>query len=376
MNDLRPVVAVLSQVQAGHVGTYHRLFVERFAAQGCRVASLLPTGAWWDRMLRQLDRSERLQGWRAWRGAARQVWAWERANAASVAAVFFVYLDQGFLNARVSVPWVDRCFPWPWAGVVTGPAAVRRPAGTYAGRERVLSAQHCRAAVVTDAAFAGPCAEAWPGRRIVVMPEAADRSAPAESAALRRLREFAGGRRLVGLVGVISAKKNVASFLALARRARVEQPDTAFVIAGDLSSAACPRAERREMAALLAGRPDNCWFYGQPIPDGPEFNGWVCACDVVWLAYRDVAYNSNVLTKAAHFARPVLVSPGAVMAAHVARFHLGEVVDAADTPAVLAALRRLLAAPAEGRDFAGFAAETSVDQLDGAVRTLREALGL
>jgi hypothetical protein len=170
------------------------------------------------------------------------------------------------------------------------------------------------------------------------------------------VRAWVGERRLVGLLGVIGGKKNVPAFVDVARRADRVRPDLAFVLAGDFSTQACPPDEHRHLSRVLADLPTNCRLFSDPIPDGPQFNAWVAACDVVWLAYRDVFFKSNVLTKAAHFRRPVLASPGRVMATHVARYRLGEIVNPLNSDEVLAAIDGLANEPPTGRGYAEFAA--------------------
>lgn len=368
-------VAVVSQVWAGHIPTYHRLYVEAFAEAGCRVIEVLPDSPTpVRRIMRQLDRFAGMRGRRAWRWAEARVTAAERRAGMRAEAVFLVFLDQAFLESAITAADVDNWLPRPWAGVTNEPSAVRGPIAPFSGRERVLAAKHCRAVVVTDDAFVAGCRGAWPGRRVVVMPEVADLSAPVPGPDIAGLHRFAGGRKRVGLVGVISAKKNVAAFVEVARLAWKSDPGLAFFLAGDFSAQACPGPERRLLAQVIAEAPPNCRLFPDPIPDGAAFNAWVKASDVVWVAYRNVYFKSNVLTKAAHFRRPVLVSPGRVMAAHVSQFNLGEVVDVADAPAALAAIRRLAVETAgAGRDFEGFSALNDARRLRTTVHELLDA---
>jgi glycosyltransferase involved in cell wall biosynthesis len=64
---------------------------------------------------------------------------------------------------------------------------------------------------------------------------------------------------------------------------------------------------------------------------------------VVFAAYRNFPNSSNVLTKAAIFERPVLVSDGYLMAERVREFQLGEVVPEGDVEAIVQTLERMLA---------------------------------
>lgn len=364
-------IAVISQVRAGHVTAYHRLFVEEFQAVGCEVLDLgspLPEHGW-GRMIKQLERWPWWRGRRAWHQASRRLSRHPNFPQDREVAVFFPYLDVGYLEAAISAAEVERWMPCPWAGVVTGPAALRQP-GRFVAGERVLAARNCRTLVVTDETFVEACRNSWPGKPVVVMPEVADLALPVAIPEIASVQAWVGGRRLVGLLGVISAKKNIALFLLAARRALIMRPDLAFVLAGDFSSQACPGPERRALEKLLADLPSNCRFYPAPIPDGPQFNAWVTACDCLWLAYHDVIYKSNMLTKAAHFQRPVLVSPTGVMAVHTLKYRLGEVVDPENPDQVLAALGRMTGVPEVGRSYAEFAAINGRPQLADTVRAV------
>ncbi len=368
-------IAVVSQAWAGHIPTYHRLYAETFRASGCRVLEIVPRPPTWiSRLLRQPDRFRWILGWRTWLAAARAIRDAERCAGVRADAAFLTYLDLGFMQPAVDPEWLDRWFSWRWAGVSNSPLVVRGPVPAFPAGERVLAARRCRVVVVTDDEFVPRCTPVWPGRRVVAMPEVADLSAPDAPPAIEELRRFAGGRKCVGLVGVISAKKNIEPFLALARATEAARKEVVFFLAGDFTAQACPGPERRRLQAALAQAPANCRLFPEPIPDGPAFNAWVAASDVVWAAYRNVIYKSNVLTKAAWFHKPVLVSPGAIMAAQTARYRLGEIVDVNDTPAALTALQRLLAPAAVDRDYAGFTALNSPARMGDTVTSILQAL--
>ena len=367
-------IAVVCHVRAGHVSAYHRLYVEHFRMAGCEVLDLGPPEppGIFGRVLGQLERFGWWRGRQTWRRAAQRIHAAEKASGGEPAKVFFSYLDSGFLEPKLAPSEVERWLPRGWAGVVNGPAAVKK-AGQFSGKERVLAAKYCRALVVTDDSFVAACKTSWPGKPVVVMPELADLSPPATTPELVALRAWVGKRRLVGLLGVISAKKNVAALLACAGRALVERPDLAFVIAGDFSAKACSGPERRALGKKLAHLPANCRFYPEPISEGPHFNGWVTACDYLWLAYRNVVYKSNMLTKAAHFRRAVLVSPGGVMAAHTVQYRLGEIVDPENSDQVMAAFEQLMKTPADIRAFDEFSALNSNAKLAATVQSVLQA---
>ena len=66
------------------------------------------------------------------------------------------------------------------------------------------------------------------------------------------------------------------------------------------------------------------------------------ASEVLFAAYHDFPHSSNILTKAAIFQKPVIVSDGYLMAERVRRYRLGEVIQQKNPELCAAALRRIL----------------------------------
>jgi hypothetical protein len=172
---------------------------------------------------------------------------------------------------------------------------------------------------------------------------------------------------------MLSAKKNAAGFVALARAAADAGRDFCFIIAGKLSPETAGAADHARHRELLRELPVNCRAWTGGVEEGADFNALVAVCAAVFVAYEPAPENSNVLTKAAYFQRPVLASEGHLMAAVVRRFNLGEVVPPHDAAAALAALDRLFT-PVAPREFAAYHARHSADRLNEAVPQLVEAL--
>jgi glycosyltransferase involved in cell wall biosynthesis len=386
MSDGRPpTIAVASQVWLGHVPAYHRGYAEAFRATGAHVVEWVrgrPAagtegngnyGAMRRRAMRSfLARAGLLplaQGVAAWRWLDRQRAA-EEAGGTHVDAVFLVYLDQMFLHRALPLRWIERRCPRPWAGLRQHPAPIQ---GRRAD-ERPLRSRYCRAIGVVDGAFVAPCVAAWPGRTVVRVPELADVSAPDPSApAAAELSRWAAGRKVVGLLGVCGEKKNIPTFVEMARRAERAGDGVVFAIVGECSADASGTGYRK-LARLLRGLPGNCRAWPDRLADGGAFNAVVAACDVIFLAYRPAPDGSNVLTKAAYFRKPVIASEGHLIADAVQAHRLGAVVPAADAGAALAAVRALLADDVTKCDFAGAYARNAVERLPEVARRFREAL--
>jgi hypothetical protein len=91
--------------------------------------------------------------------------------------------------------------------------------------------------------------------------------------------------------------------------------------------------------------PSNCLFHFERIPDESQFNAVVSSCDVLFAVYQGFPHSSNILTKAAIFKKPVLVSNSFCMGERVRKFKLGLTVDEGKVLECNEALRRLLGQP-------------------------------
>ena len=71
-------------------------------------------------------------------------------------------------------------------------------------------------------------------------------------------------------------------------------------------------------------------------------NEAVMVSDILFAAYRDFPNSSNLLTKAAFYQKPILVSDGHLMAERVKKYKMGEVVDEGNIVQICATLCRML----------------------------------
>lgn len=367
MRSTVKTVAVVSQVWRGHVPAYHRAYAHAFSRLGVQVIEITPSAGkeaaasngdprevWPKAFFRQTRLGRLLLGIKWWLWAARRIQAMERETKVHVQAVFFTYLDLHFLGSAVPGWLVSILVRRSWAGVVLHPACLYASCGVFPKEEGILRSRLCRAVVVVDDDFQDQCELTWPGKRVITGPELADVSTPAASDPIAsEVRAWANGRFIVGVLGVITAKKNVAAFVDAARLSFAVSDDIVFIIAGEFS----PAASGQDFGSLgksLVDLPPNCRSWTAAIEDGASFNAVLAACDAVFLAYAPAPEKSNVLTKAAYFHKPVIASAGHLMAQAVERFNLGEIVPAGDADSAFRAVRKLAAGRPAMRDFDGF----------------------
>ncbi|MDW8465866.1 MAG: glycosyltransferase [Chloroherpetonaceae bacterium] len=147
-------------------------------------------------------------------------------------------------------------------------------------------------------------------------------------------KQRANGRKIVGLIGSLSPRKGLRTFIEVASKAK----DKFFLLAGRFSEAVDKDIERLLQRARSL---ENCFTHYERIPDGAEFNAFVNACDFIFAAYVDFKYSSNIMTKAALLKKPLIVSDGGLMAQRVRKFKIGTVIQQENVEQCLAAIEHL-----------------------------------
>ncbi len=326
---------------------------------------------------------DNVQTVRLWRAAARDLDSARSGTGATVDLVFFPWLDAyaGYSRRVVHRP-VLTLFRRPWAGLYFHPRWLRLPPDRQPRRRRnwalPFRSPRCRAVAVLDEGVS-EAFEAGARRPIVAFPDAADLAAPdPDYAPAREVRERAAGRPVVGLVGALARRKGVATLLDAADRPGAE--DLFFLCAGRLLEHTFAADEWARVLRQAAAPPGNLFLSLGHIPDEPQFNALVAACDIVAAVYEDFPHSSNLLAKAAHFRRPVIVSRGHCMAERADRYRLGLAVPEGDPDALIRAVRTLLDPHGPYADrsafgFEAYARDHSEDALRGAfARLLAHAL--
>jgi hypothetical protein len=105
---------------------------------------------------------------------------------------------------------------------------------------------------------------------------------------------------------------------------------------------------------LLAESRDNFFVYNKFLKDEKELNSIINEIDVLFCAYLNFNKSSNMLTKAAYFKKPIMVSKGYEMETNVEKYGIGVCVQEDDTLAMLEALQNLERQPVDAACFAAY----------------------
>jgi len=175
----------------------------------------------------------------------------------------------------------------------------------------------------------------------------------------------AAGRKIVFLGGSMVRKKNIARWSELITLA--DSRRWFFVQVGEVYGHTFSPADIAALERLVAHPPENLFLHTHYLPDEKEFNAIIRIADILFAVYRDFRNSSNMLSKAAYFEKPILVSDGYLMGDRVRRYGIGVVVDQDDVQGMLSAIERLAESLVSPECFAAYRGEFNEEALTSAL---------
>ncbi|MFE4107084.1 glycosyltransferase family 1 protein [Almyronema epifaneia] len=400
---MKTIALVETNSGNGHHLTYLRLFTKVLLEQSCQVMAFYPQPQdltdwvdeqcpayrdrlWVFEMHKQPRRRLPLLGAvpepvaviERWQHLARSVRDAAEQIGLSPDLVFLNWLDN-YLSHYLTHHIVDYIFPYNWSGIYFRPGILRfgqrslaklsEPLAHYA----VARSHRCRALTLLNEELVADLQKEL-GKPVIAFPDITDEIPPRSDYPLaQKIRQQAGDRKIIGLIGSLSKRKGILTLLEVARRSLEE--NWFFVFAGQLDESMfhqefdqCFPEEFQQISQIKQAPPSNCYFHFDLIPDGYAFNSLIDTCDVLFAAYENFPYSSNLLTKAAVFHKPIIVSEGYCMAARIEQFRFGVTIPEGDVAACIAALHYLCDRPEQALhelqpDFEGYHKLHSPDQV-------------
>jgi glycosyltransferase involved in cell wall biosynthesis len=258
--------------------------------------------------------------------------------------VFFAWLDD-YLSDYLTHHIIDRIFPFKWSGLYFTPPylkfgqrtlpVVRIPLTPYA----IAKSPSCRGIAFLDDNVTRSV-QMQIKTPAITFPDVTDESLPDNSSAvIKEIRKKAGKRRIVGLLGGLTKRKGLLTLLEVAQKSVSE--NWFFVFIGKLYEHELLPDEAIKVRNIVKADPSNCFFHFERIPDEAQFNAAIDICDILFAAYENFPFSSNILTKAAVFQKPLIVSDGFCMSERVKAFRLGVSIPERDVTKCIEALNYL-----------------------------------
>ncbi len=244
--------------------------------------------------------------------------------------VFFPWLDS-YMGRNITHHIVDWVFPFKWSGIYFQPRHLRQ-VRSLSGLRRgplnphdVLNSPNCQSVAILDEGVAAQLQASIADKLVITFPDFADDSQPDITfQPVEKIREKAGDRKIIGLIGTLQKRKGLLPFLEIAQSNRLS--DCFFVFAGKLSKGDFTPQELERIYQYIETDPPNCFFYLERIPDEPQFNALIAAFDILFAVY-DYPHSSNILTKAALFEKYVIANNNFCIGERVSRYKLGVTVQ-------------------------------------------------
>jgi glycosyltransferase involved in cell wall biosynthesis len=284
--------------------------------------------------------------YRFFQALGKQLDAWEQLHNRQIDLAFFACIyDIQFEFFR----FAERSFGYCWAGLYLHARSFRLPGSLipHTGRmpcpEKIFSSSTLRAVAVLDEGAVKPMQKITNGKPVLVFPDFTEDSLPAntnEKGLIQKIHTFASGRPIISLIGHLHWTKGLTVFTEAARHPSLN--DCFFFLGGELSWADTAKSIQLDLQHAWETAP-NILTHFQRITSESTLNSIIDGSDIISASYISFPNSSNILTKAAFFEKPVVVSDGFLMAERVREFHLGEIIPEGDSEALAGAIRRILA---------------------------------
>jgi len=405
MNEL--TVAIVDPLWIGHHPMYFGEFGASFLRQGARVVGFCPDPEAGKAEIRQAsgdpdaevscfklqtgDRSflnGRFEGdpWhtlRRWQFAASAIHDAELDLRVRFDLIYFPYLDS-YLRFLPFPGVPEATIGRPWAGLYLRnhhhrhESSLLQQARMLAKGDRLIRSKSCAGVGVLDERYA-PKLQKTVDHPVAAFPDVTLTDLPDTPSALaREIRDKAGDRKIIGLIG-LEKRKGAMTMLELARRAQDLPDPWYFVFAGTFNGDEFTPAEQDAFLQLHkdieSGVIDHVHFdpAAPRIPSEPEFNSLFASFDLAWAAYLDFPGSSGTLSKAAAFELPVIATDGECIGERVRYHRLGRTISQGNVAEAEKAVRETFK-HAGTPDYTGYRHAHSRDRLDACLTEILNRL--
>jgi glycosyltransferase involved in cell wall biosynthesis len=360
---MKKTIAIVDTLWAGHHPTYFKLFCEIAIGCGHKVVALSPAvaemTAWKDQnkytsaQLEILSCSEiiplnfplKIIGSLLTTGKR---WLNVRTTLQGINPdlVFFPWLDS-YLNVFLFPCIHKMIFPFVWSGIYFHPVFLRVKSANRLRqmvREttvKIFKSDRCLGVAVLDEGISLSLQQLIGCKPVTVIPDIADDSAPdSDYEVVKKIKANAQNRKIVLLAGSLEKRKGFLTLLETASQSPAE--GFFFVFAGKMHGNTFSEKELSLIERLATAPPDNCFFLFQEIPGEAQFNALIAMSDVVFACYDHFPHSSNMLSKAALFKKPLIVSNRYCMGAVVEKYGIGATIEEGDHRGCIKAIKALI----------------------------------
>lgn len=242
----------------------------------------------------------------------------------------------------------------PWVGIQFVP--------TGSPKEAWYECPLWRGMCVLDEAIAELYSRSLPHKSFIYLPDITESSLPTVPCDIAiEIRKRAKQRTIVFLGGSIGGQKNLSQWFKVMKLADPNR--WFFVQIGEIHRGTLTQCDLDMLNEAMESPPENFYVRAEYLHDEEDFNSIINACDIIFAVYRKFKISSNMLGKAAHFKKPILVSDKYLLGERVLKYGIGCVVDEADAVAVLRLMEEIALRPPSSENFERYCNDFSLDEL-------------
>jgi hypothetical protein len=185
------------------------------------------------------------------------------------------------------------------------------------------------------------------------------------SAELALIKNQAGSRTIVFLGGAINGDKNLSVWY---ETLLLSDPSRWFFIQiGQIDHSTLSTLDMHYLRQIEQLNPEHLFVLDQYIADERAFNSYIQVSDIVWCLYRSFKRSSNLLTKAAFFKKPALVSAGNLLGERALKFGIGISADEGSAQAAIKALAFIDASTFNEESFSAYTRAFGLEAFEFAI---------
>lgn len=252
----------------------------------------------------------------------------ERSMQAKIDLVYFAPVDD-WIRPKFGKNLFDKVFGYSWSGLLTEMA----PYGNeglklnqdpkYGEPDYLFLSQNCVGVCTLDR-FRSEALKSRVYKKVVVMPDISEVNLPVKRQKIsEQIKKMAKGRMVVGTI--LLENEDPENFLHLANVAPWDE--YFFVCAGGLEGDILSGESKAFLSELLSSGRDNNYFILHNLEESESINDLLLSFDVCYLNDGNYGMPHPLLTKAAHFNKPVLGSKNDVVGALLEAFKTGITVN-------------------------------------------------
>jgi len=259
-----------------------------------------------------------------WNYVSKQIQLAEKGIDAKVEFVLFCPIDNMLRNS-VNLSLLNWNFNYKWSGLYLNPEPYKlnqlklNVDPKFSDPDYLFRSENCVGVCILDR-FILDSVRSRVYKKVVVFPELSNLSLSNNGMQYpQEIHKQARGRVIVGLLGV---EKNE-GILALIRLIKlVDQEKYFFVFAGKIDMSEFDETQREEIESFIQLNQDNALFIIKELSE-EEINTLYKSIDISYLYFYNYISSNNMLTKAAHFNKPVLANKNYCVGQTVKQFKIG-----------------------------------------------------